>query len=128
MIPLPTLPPLTVTGRELMETLWLRNSPATTRQLHDAIGRAYPERSERKLNTTSTLLGELVAVGWVAGDKGGSGRWKWKPTVSRSEGLQQLALIAVGDFGERARDPWFLVYAALGAVLDRRSASRPAAA
>lgn len=127
MIPAPNLPPLTIAGRELLETLWLRNEPVTTRRLHDAIGRAYPERAGRKINTTSTLLAELVADGWIAGEKHG-GRWRWKPTVSRAEGLQQLALTAVADFGERPRDPWFLVYAALGAVLNRRSASRPPAA
>lgn len=33
----------------------------STRQLHNAIGRRYRERAGRKINTTSTLLAELVA-------------------------------------------------------------------
>jgi predicted transcriptional regulator len=112
------LPPLTLAGRELLETLWTREEPMSTRQLHDAISRRYPDRAGRKINTTSTLLAELVADGWVAGERHG-GRWRWRPAVTRAEGLAQLARLAVADFSENGRDAWFLVYAALGAVLPR---------
>jgi predicted transcriptional regulator len=95
-----------------------------TRQLHDAISRRYPDRSGRRINTTSTLLAELVADGWVAGEKRG-GRWRWKPTVTRCDGLTWLAGLAVAGFCESGRDAWFLVYAALGAVLPRRPAVSP---
>jgi predicted transcriptional regulator len=66
--------------------------------------RTYPERSDRKLNTTSTLLAELVADGWIAGEKH-CGQWRWRPAVSRSEGLQQLARIAVADFSGASVTP-----------------------
>lgn len=99
----------------------------STRQLHDAIGRRYRERAGRELNTTSTLLAALVEDGWIAGEKHG-GRWRWKPAVSRSESLQQLALMAVADFSERERDSWFLVHAALGSVLARRPERRTVSA
>jgi predicted transcriptional regulator len=99
----------------------------STRQLHDRIARRYPERSERRINTTSSLLAELLADGWVAGEKPGT-RWKWRAAVSRTEGMAQLAWIAVAEFSELARDPWHLVYSALGAVLYRRRAVRPATA
>lgn len=120
----PHLPPLTLAGRELLETLWTREESMSTRQLHDAISRRYPDRSGRRINTTSTLLAELVADGWVAGEKRG-GRWRWRPTVSRAEGLTQLAWLAVADFSANGRDAWFLVYAALGTVLPRRPAVSP---
>lgn len=121
----PPLPPLTVAGRELLETLWTRTEPMSTRQLQDAISRRYPERSERRINTTLTLLAELVSDGWVAGEKPGT-RWKWRATATRAEGLAQLARLAVAEFSDSGRDAWFLVHAALGAVLPLPPAVRPA--
>lgn len=112
--PLPSLSPAL---RELVETLWAHARPLTTRQLQDATARRHPQRAGRKINSTSSLLESLVAAGWVTGDKRGGGRWRWRAALTRHEGLERLATIAVEDFSRNPRDSWYLIQAALGGAL-----------
>lgn len=110
------LPALTPAGREVLEVLWTRNAPQSTRALHDAVSRCFPERAGRQINTTSTLLTELVEQGWVAGRKRGGSRWHYEPAVSRSDGMTALAQRTVGEFCADRRDAWYLVREALRAL------------
>lgn len=112
----PSLPPLTPAGREVLEVLWQRERPQTTRALHDAIARRYPERAGRRINTTSTLLVELMERGWVTGEKRGGSRWRYEAAVSRNEGLLTLARWAVRDLCTVRQDAWYLVQEALCAL------------
>ena len=61
------------------------------------------------LQTVSTLLAELMAQGWVAGERRGGTRWAYRPSVSRSEGLSQLARLVVGEFVREAEDRLCLI-------------------
>jgi predicted transcriptional regulator len=99
-----------------MEVLWSAGCPLTTRQLQDAIARAFPHRAGRKIQTVSTLLAELMAQGWVAGEKRGGTRWVYRPAVSRDEGLSQLARWVVEEFIREPGDRRHLVLAALRMV------------
>ena len=110
------LPALTPAGRELMEVLWSAGRPLTTRQLQDAIARAFPHRAGRKIQTVSTLLAELMAQGWVAGEKRGGTRWVYRPAVTRSEGLSHLARWVVEEFIREPEDRLCLIRAGLRMV------------
>jgi predicted transcriptional regulator len=99
-----------------MEVLWIAGCPLTTRQLQDAIARCFHHRAGRKIQTVSTLLAELMAQGWVAGEKRGGTRWVYRPAVTRSEGLSHLARWVVGDFVCEPGDRRHLVLAALRMV------------
>lgn len=110
------LPPLTRAGREALEVLWQRSRPLSTRALHDEISRRYPERAGRRINTTSTLLVELMEQGWVTGEKRGGSRWRYQPAVPRNEGLRTLARRAVADLCAVQGDAWYLVREALCAL------------
>jgi predicted transcriptional regulator len=103
------LPALTPAGRELMEVLWLAGRPQSTRQLQDAIARTFPHRAGRKIQTVSTLLAELMAQGWVAGEKRGGTRWVYRPAVTRGEGLRQLARWVVEEFVREPEDRLCLI-------------------
>jgi predicted transcriptional regulator len=103
------LPALTQAGRELVEVLWRAGRPLTTRQLHDAIARRFPHRAGRKIQTVSTLLAELTAQGWVAGEKRGGTRWLYRPAVSRDEGLSQIARWVVEEFVREPEDRLCLI-------------------
>lgn len=127
------LPPLTPAGREVLEVLWQRNGPQSTRALHDAVAGDYPERAGRRINTTSSLLVELMEQGWVTGEKHGGSRWRYRAAVSRDEGLRMLARRAVAELCTVQRDAWYLVSEALCALdleelvvgVGRRRADRP---
>lgn len=110
------LPALTPAGREVMEVLWTRSSPQSTRALHDGVSRRFPDRAGRQINTTSTLLTELIDQGWVTGRKRGGSRWHYEPAVSRSDGMTALAQRTVGEFCADRRDAWYLVREALRAL------------
>ena len=110
------LPSLTPAGRELLEVLWRARRRLTTRQLQDAIGRAFPHRAGRKIQTVSTLLAELMAQGWVAGEKRGGTRWVYRPAVSRDQGLTQIARWVVGEFVREPEDRLCLIREALRMV------------
>jgi predicted transcriptional regulator len=110
------LPALTPAGRELLEVLWSASRALTTRQLQDAIARRFPHRDGRKIQTTSTLLTELMAQGWVVGEKRGGTRWVYRPAVTRSEGLSQLALWVVEEFVREPEDRLCLIRQALHMV------------
>jgi predicted transcriptional regulator len=110
------LPALTPAGRELLEVLWNAGRPLTTRQLQDAIARAFPHRAGRKIQTVSTLVAELMAQGWVAGEKRGGTRWVYRPTVSRSKGLCQLARWVVEELVREPEDRLCLIREALRMV------------
>ena len=103
------LPALTPAGRELMEVLWSAGRPLTTRQLQDASARRFPHRAGRQIQTVSTLLAELMAQGWVAGEKRGGTRWVYRPAVSRDQGLTQIARWVVGEFVREQEDREHLV-------------------
>jgi predicted transcriptional regulator len=92
-----------------MEVLWIAGRPQTTRQLQDAISRRFPHRAGRKIQTVSTLLGELMAQGWVAGEKRGGTRWVHRPAVTRSEGLSHLARWVVEEFVREPGDRLSLI-------------------
>ncbi len=100
---------MTPAGRELLEVLWSASRALTTRQLQDAIARAFPHRAGRKIQTVSTLLAELMALGWVAGEKRGGTRWVYRPAVTRDEGLSQLARWVVGEFVREPKDRLCLI-------------------
>jgi predicted transcriptional regulator len=93
----------------LLEILWRAGRPLTTRQLQDAIARPFPHRAGRKIQTVSTLLAELMAQGWVAGEKRGGTRWVYRPAVTRGEGLDQLARWVVGEFVSEPEDRLCLI-------------------
>ncbi len=103
------LPALTPAGRELLEVLWRAERPVTTRQLQDAIARRFPHRAGRRIQTVSTLLAELMAQGWVAGEKRGGTRWVYRPAVSRDEGLSHLARWVVEEFIREPKDRLCLI-------------------
>ncbi len=103
------LPALTPAGRELLEVLWSASRPLSTRQLQDAIGRAFPHRAGRKIQTVSTLVAELMAQGWVAGEKRGGTRWVYRPAVSRDQGLSQIARWVVEEFVREPEDRLSLI-------------------
>jgi predicted transcriptional regulator len=103
------LPALTPAGRELMEVLWSASRSPTTRQLQDAIARRFPHRAGRKIQTVSTLLAELMAQDWVAGEKRGGTRWVYRPAVSRGEGLKQIARWVVEGFVREPEDRLCLI-------------------
>jgi predicted transcriptional regulator len=92
-----------------MEVLWNAGRPLTTRQLQDAIARAFPHRAGREIQTVSTLVAELMAHGWVAGEKRGGTRWVYRPAVSRGEGLGQLARWVVEEFIREPEDRLCLI-------------------
>jgi predicted transcriptional regulator len=100
---------LTPAGRELLEVLWSASRPLTTRQLQDAIALRFPHRAGRKIQTVSTLLAELMAQRWVAGEKRGGTRWVYRPAVSREEGLSQLARWVVEEFVREPEDRLCLI-------------------
>ena len=110
------LPALTPAGRELLEVLWSAGRPLTTRQLQDAIARRFPHRAGREIQTVSTLVAELMAQGWVAGEKRGGTRWLYRPAVSRDQGLAQIARRVVGEFIREPEDRLCLIRAALRIV------------
>jgi predicted transcriptional regulator len=118
------LPALTPAGRELLEVLWSAGRPLTTRQLQDAIARRFPHRAGRKIQTVSTLLAELMAQGWVAGEKRGGTRWVYRPAVSRDQGLSQIARWVVEEFVREPEDRLCLIREALR-VLEFVSAAPP---
>ena len=103
------LPALTPAGRELLEVLWIAGRPLHTRQLQDAIALRFPHRAGRKIQTVSTLVAELMAQGWVAGEKRGGTRWAYRPAVSRGEGLRQLARWVVDEFVREPEDRLCLI-------------------
>ncbi len=103
------LPALTPAGRELMEVLWRSGRSLATRQLQDAIARRFPHRAGRKIQTVSTLLAELMAQAWVAGEKRGGTRWVYRPAVSRDHGLTQLARWVVEEFVREPEDRLCLI-------------------
>ena len=110
------LPALTPAGRELLEVLWRSSRPMTTRQLQDAIARRFPHRAGRKIQTVSTLVAELMAQGWVAGEKRGGTRWVYRPAVSRDQGLAQIARWVVEEFVREPDDRLCLIRAGLRMV------------
>lgn len=110
------LPALTPAGRELLEVLWSAGRPLTTRQLQDAIARRFPHRAGRQIQTVSTLLAELMAQGWVAGEKRGGTRWRYRPAVSRDQGLTQIARWVVEEFIREPEDRLCLIRAGLRMV------------
>ena len=103
------LPALTPAGRELMEVLWNAGRPLHTRQLQDAIARTFPHRAGRKIQTVATLLAELMAQGWVAGEKRSGTRWVYRPAVTRGDGLGQLARWVVEEFVREPEDRLCLI-------------------
>jgi predicted transcriptional regulator len=91
-----------------MEVLWVAGRPLTTHQLQDAIARTFPHAG-RKIQTASTLLAELMAQGWVAGEKRGGTRWVYRPAVSRDHGLTQIARWVVGELVREPEDRLCLI-------------------
>jgi predicted transcriptional regulator len=92
-----------------MEVLWRAGRPQSTRQLQDAIAGTFPHRAGRKIQTVATLLAELMAQGWVAGEKRGGTRWAYRPAVSRDTGLSQLARWVVEEFVREPEDRLCLI-------------------
>jgi predicted transcriptional regulator len=99
-----------------MEVLWRAGRRQSTRQLQDAMARCFPHRAGRKIQTVATLLVELMAQGWVAGEKRGGTRWVYRPAVARGHGLSQIARWVVGDFVREPGDRRHLVLEALRMV------------
>lgn len=110
--PGPSLPVLTPAGREILEVLWRQSRPLRTTDLHKAVSATFRRRAGRRINSTSTLLTELMEQGWVAGTKHG-GRWKWEPSVSRAAGLRAIARRIVEEFCAERADAFYLVIEAL---------------
>ena len=90
--------------------------PLTTRRLVDAIARSFAHRAGGKIQTVSTLVAELMAQGWVAGEKRGGTRWVYRPTVSRDQGLTQIARWVVQEFVREPEDRLCLIREALRMV------------
>lgn len=106
------LPVLTPAGREILEVLWRKSRPQRTADLHQAVSATFRQRAGRQINSTSTLLTELMEQGWVAGTKRG-GRWQWEPAVSRAAGLRAIARRIVEEFCAVRADALYLVVEAL---------------
>jgi predicted transcriptional regulator len=103
---------LTPAGREILEVLWRQPRPMRTTDLHRAVAATFRQRAGRRLNSTSTLLTELMAQGWVTGTKHGA-RWRWEPSVTRSAGLRAIARQMVEEFCAGRADALYLVVEAL---------------
>ncbi len=50
-----------------------------------------------------------MAQGWVAGEKRGCTRWRYRPAVSRDQGLTQIARWVVEDFVREPEDRLCLI-------------------
>ena len=107
------LPPLTPALRELMEVLWASPSPCTGRTVHDRAVAQFSGRSERSYSTTYNLLARLEARGYIETDSTPGRRHRYRPRVTRAEGLAVTAEHVVGEFCHQRLDGLYLLRAFL---------------
>lgn len=107
------LPPLSPALRELMEVLWASPSPCTGRTVHDRAVEQYSSRRGRAYSTTSNLLARLEARGYIETDSTPGRRHRYRPRVTRAEGLSVTAEHVVGEFCNERLDGLYLLRAFL---------------